>query len=270
MAADFAKLAPWMARWGLSADGAPFVGPHTGNLLAPVRRGETAAMLKIALGPQERLGGFVMAWWNGSGAAPILAHADEALLMLRGAKGEGLALMARDGRDEEATALLCAGVAALHRPRPKPPPKGLKTLSAQFRALREAALRDPRFAPGWTIASELLARPRDEVVLHGDIHHRNLLDFGPLGWLAIDGWGVVGERAYDYANILRNPDCATALAPGRMPARLAQIAALSKLDPSRLARWTVAHAFLAAAWCEVDGLDSTEALLIAEHAAHLL
>ncbi|HZZ68598.1 MAG TPA: aminoglycoside phosphotransferase family protein [Phenylobacterium sp.] len=269
MAEDFAKLAPWMARWGLIADGAPFRGPHTGNLLAPVRRGETAAMLKVAFRPEEQLGGAVLAWWNGEGAAPVLACDGEALLMLRGAEDEGLVRMARDGRDGEATAILCAATAALHRPRSTPPPEGLKTLADQFRALRQAAAADARFAPAWAIAAELLAAPRDPVVLHGDIHHRNLLDFGERGWLAIDGWGVVGERAYDYANILRNPDLETALMPGRMAARLAQIAPLAELDPVRLGRWTVAHAFLSAAWCVEDGVDACDALRIAEAARNL-
>ena len=44
-------------------------------------------------------------------------------------------------------------------------------------------------------ASKLLATPRDVMVLHGDIHHGNILDFGPRGWLAIDPKGVSGERS---------------------------------------------------------------------------
>lgn len=47
-------------------------------------------------------------------------------------------------------------------------------------------------------------------VLHGDLHHGNVLDFGPLGWLAIDPKGLHGESGFDYANILSNPDRASA------------------------------------------------------------
>jgi streptomycin 6-kinase len=43
-------------------------------------------------------------------------------------------------------------------------------------------------------ARELLSAPRDVRVLHGDIHHGNVLDFGSLGWLAIDPKGLYGER----------------------------------------------------------------------------
>ncbi|WP_430515673.1 aminoglycoside phosphotransferase family protein, partial [Inquilinus limosus] len=36
------------------------------------------------------------------------------------------------------------------------------------------------------IARDLLAERREIVTLHGDLHHDNVLDFGPRGWLAID------------------------------------------------------------------------------------
>jgi streptomycin 6-kinase len=43
-------------------------------------------------------------------------------------------------------------------------------------------------------ARELLAKPSEVVILHGDIHRGNVLDFGPRGWLASDPKGLVGER----------------------------------------------------------------------------
>jgi aminoglycoside/hydroxyurea antibiotic resistance kinase len=42
-------------------------------------------------------------------------------------------------------------------------------------------------------------------VLHGDLHHGNVLDFGLRGWLAIDPKGLLGERGFDFANIFTNP-----------------------------------------------------------------
>jgi hypothetical protein len=46
---------------------------------------------------------------------------------------------------------------------------------------------------------------RDVVVLHGDMHHENILKFSSRGWLAIDPKGLVGERGFDYANIFCKP-----------------------------------------------------------------
>jgi streptomycin 6-kinase len=264
------ELAHWLARWDLTVDGEAFVGPYSGNVLAPVRQGETLAMLKLARSPQERLGAQVMVWWDGHGAAPVLAQASEALLLLRGADTAELVDRAHGRGDEAATRILCAAVAALHRPREAPPPQGLKTLTELFRALREAAARDARFVESWAIAEVLLADPRDVVLLHGDMHHRNVLDFGPRGWLAIDGWGVWGERGYDYANIARNPDLATASKPGRMRRQVELIAEVAGLEIGRQLRWTAAHAYLSAAWCVEDGIDASPAFQLAEIAVSLL
>jgi streptomycin 6-kinase len=40
-------------------------------------------MLKVAFNQEEREGSALMAWWNGDGAARVLAHDAEALLLER-------------------------------------------------------------------------------------------------------------------------------------------------------------------------------------------
>ena len=40
-------------------------------------------MLKIAIDTEEKLGGLLMTWWDGQGAAQVFAHEDDALLMER-------------------------------------------------------------------------------------------------------------------------------------------------------------------------------------------
>jgi streptomycin 6-kinase len=56
--------------------------------------------------------------------------------------------------------------------------------------------------------------PGEVTMLHGDIHHRNILDFGERRWLAIDPKGLLGDRGFDHSNLFRNPDHPTATAPG--------------------------------------------------------
>lgn len=255
-------FSPWLERWALEPDGAPIL-TQSGSRLLPVRRAGARAMLKVASTPDERRGGAVMAWWAGDGAAPILAHDGEAVLMARAHRTDALAEMARNGHDERATAIVCATVAALHRRRKRPPPE-LPPLTSLFRALRAAASGDPRLAEACAIAEALLAAPQDEVVLHGDIHHGNILDFGGEDWRAVDPWGYVGERAYDYANLFRNPDLAMVNQPGRIQRQFDEVVRLARLDPGRLRRWIVAHAGLSVAWCLEDGVNVAPALAIFE------
>ncbi|HXV01800.1 MAG TPA: aminoglycoside phosphotransferase family protein, partial [Caulobacteraceae bacterium] len=208
-----------MKRWRLKPDGEAFVSLF-GSTLAPVRFEGAAAMLKIAHGEEERRGAAIMAWWAGEGAARVLAWADPALLLERAEGTRSLGAMARGGADDESMRILCRAAAALHAPRPGRPPASLVPLDVWFRALPEsAAKRGGIFQNAWTMAEGLLASPRDETPLHGDLHHDNVLDFGPRGWLAIDPKGLMGERGFDYANMVCNPDIATAGAKGALTRR---------------------------------------------------
>ena len=116
-------------------------------------------------------------------------------------------------------------------------------------------------------ARALLALPREVVILHGDIHHENVLDFGPRGWLAIDPKGLFGERAYDYLNLFCNPDIETAAAPGRLRRQLGVVAQAAALEPARLLQWILAFAGLSSAWTLDDGGDATLTLAVAQIAA---
>lgn len=255
----------YLTRWALSIDGEAFTSLN-GNLL-PVRQHGIPAMLKISQEPEEQAGNLLMAWWEGEGAAPVLAHEGGALLMKRAQGSASLTQMVDAGRDDEATHILCAVAARLHAPRAKPMPE-LVPLEQWFEGLwRAGADHGGILEHSAKTARELLATPRDVVVLHGDIHHGNVLDFGQSGWLAIDPKGLYGERGFDYANILCNPDAASALAPGAFARRIALIAAASGMDRRRLLQWVLAWAGLSAAWMLEDNTEPGIRLEVAKLAA---
>jgi streptomycin 6-kinase len=252
---------PYLARWDLTPDGAP-ITTHSSRLL-PVRRDGVPAMLKIALEAEERWGATLMAWWGGAGAARVLAHEGDALLLERAVGDGSLVEMARAGRDDEASRIICDVAARLHAPRHRPLPE-LLPLPRWFAELEPAAARHGGILRrAAATARELLAAPRDVGVLHGDLHHGNVLDAGPRGWLAIDPKRLVGERGFDFANIFCNPDPATATAPGRLSRQATVVAAAAGLDRGRLLRWILAYAGLSAAWILGDGEDPTLDLAVA-------
>jgi streptomycin 6-kinase len=104
-------------------------------------------------------------------------------------------------------------------------------------------------------------------VLHGDMHHGNVLNFGSRGWLAIDPKGLIGERYFDYANILCNPDAEIATMPGRLSRQVRVVAEAAHLERNRLLAWVVAWAGLSAAFLVDDGLPPNDALAMVELAA---
>jgi streptomycin 6-kinase len=251
VATDLSVFAPHLDAWRLVPDGAA-IATRSSRLL-PVRRQDgAAAMLKVAHEAEERLGGRMMGWWNGEGAALVLAEHDEALLLERATGAGSLAAMARSGQDAAAAKIICAVVARLHSPRPEPP-LDLHPLDRWFEALWPARHAGGLLAEAGAAAERLLASPRDVVPLHGDIHHDNILDFGPRGWLAIDPKGLIGERAFDFANLFRNPGPDVALAPGRFERQVALVAEAAGLERQRLLDWILALCGLSAAWRIADG-----------------
>jgi streptomycin 6-kinase len=255
----------YLSRWGLAPDGEPAVRPN--SFLLPVRRDGVPLMLKIARVEEERDGAALMVWWNGDGAARVVEHDGYALLMERAAGTRSLAEMACGGEDDEASRILCAAAARLHAPRSAPPP-ALVPLDRWFSALEPlAAAHGGILSHAAATARELLADPRDVTVLHGDVHHGNVLDFGARGWLAIDPKGLVGERGFDFANLFRNPDMEWATAPGRLARQVDVVAAAAGLERARLVKWILAYAGLSVAWAVEGGDDPAPQLTIAQIAA---
>lgn len=238
-----------LRKWGAQPDGEPFT--TNGSCLLPVQVDGLPAMMKIARHIEERLGGLVMAWWNGHGAARVYAHDELAgvLLMERATGASDLLEMARVGDDDQASRIVCATLALLHEKRNAAVPKDLFTLDRFFASLRSMAQHEGGLmAECAVIANQLLSTQREHVVLHGDAHHSNILDFGQRGWLAIDPKGVIGERYYDYVNVLCNPDLHTSTDPVRLARQVDVVASAAGLDRHRLLQWVMAHAALSAAW----------------------
>ena len=261
------KLSFYKQLWGLADDGEPFAS-YSG-FLQPVTYKGAKCMLKIAAREKDKRGNGLMAWWNGNAAAPILRYDENALLMERAMGDRSLVEMAKNGRDDEASSIICSVIAKLHAQKSSCP--DLVPLDIWFKDLKAAAAKyGGVFGSCNKIANKLLRDPVDEVVLHGDIHHGNILDFGAKGWLAIDPKGLLGERGFDYANLFCNPDVVTATKPGRLAQRVKVISAEAGLDPVRLLQWIAAWAGLSAAWAHDDSVSAEPAMTVAQTALQTL
>ena len=259
----------YLTSWKLTPDGEP-VTTGTSKLL-PVRYKNAPAMLKIAMVSEERAGGQLMIGWAGQGAAQILAHDGDALLMDRAIGKRSLASMAKHQQDDEASRIICATVSKLHARKSTAIPSTLVPLSYWFSALDFAAVQSVSvLSQAAAIAHELLKNPQETAVLHGDIHHENILDFGEQGWLAIDPKGLLGERSFDFANIFCNPNFDIATKPGRLEQQATIVAEAAGLDRTRLMKWILAYAGLSAAWYLEDGSNPEIPLAVAKIALSAL
>jgi streptomycin 6-kinase len=270
MAEQWSPPAPqeYLARWRLVPDGAAFSTPS--SHLQPVRFEGQPAMLKVSRIDEERNGARLMRWWSGRGAARVLAFDDDAVVLERALGPRSLFAMATTAvgsnlwasADDEASRALRSVAAKLHGIDTADRPADLIPLTRWFRdLLNNSPGADPFILRSAAIARELLADQQQIVVLHGDLHHRNVLDFGDgrsADWLAIDPKFLIGDRAFDFANIFCNPLHAVALQPGRLARQVDVVSKAAGLDRERLLRWIVAWTGLSATWFRAgDAVMST-------------
>jgi streptomycin 6-kinase len=90
------------------------------------------------------------------------------------------------------------------------------------------------------------------VLLHGDLHHCNILAARRRPWLAIDPKGLAGEPAYEAGALLRNPDPRRYLDPKVQRRRVDVLHEELALEKDRILGWGVAQAVLAAWWSIED------------------
>jgi len=252
-------VADLAARWELTV-GAPY-GLTFNYVTRAARADGTPAVLKLTPPEGElRFEVAALRHFAGSGAVRLLAADVDAGAVLLERAEPGELLTALQARDDEAATRVAAEVGRrLHRPATGP----LRTVDdwarAAFGWLRArygggtgplpAGLMDRAEAEH----AELAASAAPPVVLHGDLHHDNILT-SDRGWLAIDPHGVLGEPAYEAAPLLRNPiglgnraDLAAVL-----DRRVPVLAEVYGVDPGRIRAWGRAHTAVSLIWDHQD------------------
>ncbi|WP_052120604.1 aminoglycoside phosphotransferase family protein [Inquilinus limosus] len=264
MSSALSPIELWLDRWELEPDGEAI--ERNGAHVAFVRRGDTRAVLKV-LKPNsdEMLGPVMLAHYRGRSAVRVLGHEQNAVLLERALPGTELTGTVLAGRDDEAVRILCGVIADLHRD--DPPPGPWPTVEDWGRAFARYRAGEPHseIPPALLDRAEtefmdLCASQGRRFLLHGDLHHENVLDGGDRGWLVIDPKGVIGELAYETGAGLRNPGGAEDLYndPRHIARRVRILAETLDLPEQRILRWSFAQAVLSALWHVEDGDDDED------------
>lgn len=244
-----------MIRWSLTKS-TPVADTATSSIFRVEQNGRNFAALKILkplAADEERRGAQLMNWYGGEGAATIFdMHGDT--IFMEWLDGGTLGDPVRAGKDDEGTIAIATVAANLHRPRPDAPPE-LQPLRERFQALFDTDVRvwphtaRDLYARASGLALKLFDRPSAQIPLHGDLHHDNILS-SDRGWLAIDPKGLVGDPAYDLANVFINPERGIQIAsdPRRIAARADILTQRLGYPRKRILGWAAAHAALSACW----------------------
>jgi streptomycin 6-kinase len=115
--------------------------------------------------------------------------------------------------------------------------------------------------------AELDASSDDSRILHGDLHHDNILFSAERGWVAIDPKGIVGDRGYEVGSFMLNQLPAGASASSCtaiLSQRLSIFADELQISRQRLALWSFCHAVLSALWDMEESADCRDTIRLAQ------
>ena len=248
--------------WGVTID--EIRTTETSHLGFGTRDGR-AVVLKVIRkenGEEWRCGDVLNAF-RGEGMIEPIEYTAGAVLLPRLQPGHDLTSLCLEGRDDEATAVIasllqrmsCApayldGVGTVDRLRPE---------FEQFRDGAKGYIQASYVDRADAMFAELCATQRNARLLHGDLHHYNVLFDAAAGWIVIDPWGVVGEVEFEIGASLRNPIDPPRLLrdPAAIERRLRRYESTLSLDADRALKWAFAMTVLAILWPfdESAGLD---------------
>lgn len=197
----------------------------------------------------------------GRGAPLLYDAAPHVLFMERACPGTSLrALFPQD--EVAATDHFCHVYGTLHG-NALPPTGTFPGLERWLSALSKtyAAIPDSFLAKARALGQSLLETTKNPTLLHGDLHHDNILEHGNT-WMVIDPKGVVGDPLYDIAPFMRNPipELFLTLFPlAIIDRRLSHLVKTLALDQNRLLAWLFVDAVLSWIWCLEDHLDDVHA-----------
>jgi streptomycin 6-kinase len=195
--------------------------------------------------------------YDGYGAVRLLAWSvDRGALLLERVEPGGMAADLVPADDRAATAALITVGRRLHRP--QPPGFALPHLRRESTSFRHHLRRFPGDDPlprhlvtrAGALFDELCDTAPQDLLLHGDLHHDNVLRGTREPWLAIDPFGLVGDPGFDCAPMLYNPD------PHRhdeallalVPSRIEQMADGHQIPIERVVAWGFVMAVLSEVW----------------------
>jgi streptomycin 6-kinase len=271
-----ARFEVLLRQWHLSeSPDRPRLRSFTG-ITGFARRGGTDVVLKVPA-VAHHLASLALIHFDGLGAVRLLeSEPDGAMLIEFANPGSPLSDLVSSGSDERATHALCDVAALLHAP--VAPRGGFRLVSEQEETFRLYRLGQMGRIPSKLVEQahalfrDLAASQTDHRLLHGDLHHENIVLDKDRGWLAIDPQPLLGEREFDLAAAFRNP--------GEQPPwpvtsdvadrRCRIMCQRLRIDRHRLLGWVLVESVRLAIWSVDSGFDPDWSLATVEAVRPLL
>lgn len=197
---------------------------------------------------------------------PILYDAGDGFLLLENID-PGTSLMTTfPDQDQMALDILCDLASRLHQS-PKPFFGDFPDLKQWLEVLDNPwDIPDEYLSKVRILYKELLATTPESILLHGDLHHYNML-LGKNGWVAIDPKGVIGDPLFEYCAFIRNPHSYLinhSSADKIILSRLDYLSTKLQTSQQRLLNWCFVESVLSWVWNLEDHLDVSSVIKLTE------
>jgi streptomycin 6-kinase len=235
-------------RWALHVD-EPFAALSYNYVAPAVRADGTETVLKVGVPHKELFSEMdALRLYDGSGMARLLERLRPGTPLLTLADDEAATRVAAQVMRD-----LWQPVAPdemRHFPTTRDWAAGLARLRARFGG-ETGPLPAPLVERAEAVFAELHASAAAPVLLHGDLHHENILRAERAPWLAIDPQALIGEPAYEPGALLRNPLPELVVRPDALAVQRRRITILAEtlgLDAARITAWAFVQAVHSAWW----------------------
>jgi streptomycin 6-kinase len=230
------------------------------SVLAFGRRDRQPVVLKVVKrhGDEWR-SGEVLEAFEGRGTVRVYEYVEGAMLLERLRPGGSLVTLSLSGADDQATGVLAETIGAMSPRAPAADVPTAKDWGAAFHrytASGDAQIPEHLVSAARRVFADLCESQTGVRLLHGDLHHDNVLFDTDRGWLAVDPKGVIGELEYEVGAALRNPYERPELFadPANIEKRVERFARELGLDATRVLSWAFAQAVVSAIWAVEDGV----------------
>lgn len=191
-----------------------------------------------------------------TGCAHLIASDTEqgALLLEYLQPGVSLKQKVIDGQDNEATEIIAQVIIELNAPKitGQTPFPYVSELAKDLELLK-GKIPSSLFSYGRELFHRLL-ETKENVLLHGDLHHDNILSHGKK-YRAIDPHGYVGPQAFEVGACIRNPyDCFPQVRSleETLTSRLNILYRSLPFSREEIKGWALAYTLIAASWSVQD------------------
>jgi streptomycin 6-kinase len=193
----------------------------------------------------------------GHGSVKLLEQASGALLIECASPGNTLRSYF-PLRDDESVGIVCDLMRQIHKA-PIPAGRAWQSINDWLCLLdKELDIPSHYIQKARSLRDQLLATSGPPMLLHGDLHHDNILQKN-ASWAAIDPQGIIGEAAYELGAFIRNPIPELLNRENAIEIIMNRVSIFSNnlgIDKERIQLWNFVQAVLSWAWDAENNLDT--------------